>query len=63
MLESGSEEFRSFYRQTSFVPFGAIVSGRQKMAWSELRWRAIAIGVVTYVALRLIHPHAMGGFN
>jgi len=63
MLASESPEFRSFYEQTSFVPFAAILSGRQRMAWSELRWRGVAIGVVIYVGLRLIHPHAMGGFN
>jgi uncharacterized membrane protein len=62
MLASGSPEFRSFYGQTSFLPFAAIVSGRQRMAWSELRWRAIALGIVIYVSLRLIHPHVMGGF-
>jgi uncharacterized membrane protein len=63
MLASGSPEFRSFYAQTSFLPFSAIVSGRQTMIWRELRWRAVAVGVVVYLALRLIHPYAMGGFN
>ena len=62
MLASGSPEFRSFYAQTSFLPFAAIFSGRQRMVWNELRWRGVAIGVVLYVVLRLVHPHAMGGF-
>jgi len=63
MLASGSPEFRSFYRQTSFLPFGAILAGRQTMAWNEFRWQGVAIGVVIYVSLRVIHPLAMGGFN
>ena len=63
MLASGSAEFRSFFAATSFLPFGAILAGRQTMAWTELRWRAVAIGVVLYVTLRVIHPHVMGGFN
>ena len=63
MLAAGSPEFWSFYGQTSFLPFAAILFGRQRMAWNELRWRGVAIGVVIYVLLRLIHPHAMGGFD
>jgi uncharacterized membrane protein len=62
MLASGSPEFRSFYERTSFLPFVAILAGRQTMVWRELRLRGVAIAVAVYVGLRLIHPHVMGGF-
>jgi uncharacterized membrane protein len=62
MLASGSPEFRSFHGQTSFLPFVAILQGRQTMAWSELRLRGVVVAVVLYVVLRAIHPHLMGGF-
>jgi uncharacterized membrane protein len=63
MLASGSPEFRSFYEKTSFLPFVAILSGKQTVVWSELRWRTLAIGLVLYGVLRGIHPYVMGGFG
>jgi uncharacterized membrane protein len=62
-LASDFPEVRSFYEQTSFIPFWAILSGKQKIVWSEFRWRTLAIGLALYAALRLIHPFVMGGFN
>jgi uncharacterized membrane protein len=62
MLAAGSPEFRSFYERTSFFPFSAILAGRQRMVWRELRLRGVAIAVVLYLILRLIHPRLMGGF-
>ena len=63
LLASGSAEFRSFYEQTSFLPFVAIASGRQSLVWRELRLRGVAVALVLYVVLRLIHPRFMGGFS
>jgi len=62
MLGSRDPAFRAFYERTSFFPFVAILSGRQSMVWGEVRWRGAVIGVVLYVALRLVHPRLMGGF-
>jgi uncharacterized membrane protein len=62
MLASASPEFRSFYGHTSFFPFVAILSGRQKLVWGELRLRGVLIAVALYVVLRLIHPAVFGGF-
>jgi uncharacterized membrane protein len=63
MLASGSAEFRSFHEQTSFLPFAAILAGKQKIVWSEFRWRTLLIGLVLYGVLRGIHPFVMGGFG
>jgi len=37
------------------VPFGAIVAGRQRLAWSELSAGALVLGVVLAVVLRTVH--------
>jgi uncharacterized membrane protein len=39
---------------TSMVPFAAIVSGRQRIAWQELPVRGLIIGLAVAVALRLV---------
>lgn len=62
LLASGDPAFRTFYERTSFVPFVAVLQGRQSIVWSEVRWRGVAVGVVLYVVLRAVHPRLMGGF-
>jgi uncharacterized membrane protein len=49
-----------FARQTSIVPFAAIMSGRTRMAWGELRdWRPLA-GVFAYILMLGGHVHIVG---
>jgi uncharacterized membrane protein len=53
-------KWEEFARQTSNVPFGAIVSGRQKLSLSEIGWWRILLAVVIYAALLFAHPYLFG---
>ena len=55
--------FEAYLRATSAVPFVAIAAGRQRLAWDELPWRAIAAGLALAFALRAVHASifAWGG--
>ena len=46
--------------RSSVVPFGAIVSGRNKVSWGEIGWTRLAGGVALYVVLLLAHPWITG---
>jgi len=62
LLAAGPPGYREFHEQTSFVPFAAILRGRQRFVLSEIGWRAPALGLAIYVAIRLLHPILIGGF-
>lgn len=49
-----------FAAQTSNVPFGAIVSGRQKLSLGEIGWWRIVLAVVIYAAVLFAHPYLFG---
>ena len=50
----------SFEQATSYVPFVAIMSGRNKIVWSEISvWRPL-LAVVAYAALIAFHPLVIG---
>ncbi|MGH7900092.1 MAG: NnrU family protein [Candidatus Binatia bacterium] len=55
--------FADYLRATSAVPFVAIVSRRQRLVWSELPYRALAVGLVLAFVFRAIHDQifAYGG--
>lgn len=50
----------AFARQTSNVPFAAILAGRQSLKLGEIGWWRIALAVGVYVALLFGHPYAFG---
>ena len=50
----------AFAAQTSSFPFGAIVSGRQKLSLGEIGWWRIALAVAIWAALLFGHPYAFG---
>jgi uncharacterized membrane protein len=50
----------AFAAQTSNVPFGAIVSGRQHLSFGEIGWWRIVLAVVIWVALLFGHPYLFG---
>jgi uncharacterized membrane protein len=54
------EKWDAFAVQTSNIPFGAIVSGRQKLSLGEIGWWRIALAVVIWAALMWVHPYAFG---
>lgn len=45
-----------FVQTTSFVPFAAIIEGRQRLVWSEIGWRRLGVALALYLALMLAHP-------
>ena len=52
--------WQAFYAHTSYWPFGAIVTGRVKLAGSDLNWLAIGIGIVLFVAVYMGHGYIAG---
>src|SRR5947199_2502242 len=55
LLRQRGQPYAAYLAATSMVPFGAIVAGRQRLAWSELPAGALALGVVLAVVLRTVH--------
>ena len=49
-----------FAAQTSNLPFGAIVSGRQKLSLGEIGWWRILLAVVIWAAVLFAHPYLFG---
>lgn len=52
-LDDGS--LAAFYRETSVLPFAAILSGRNRLVPGELSWPAVALGAAAGIALFLFH--------
>ncbi|MCP4749480.1 MAG: hypothetical protein GY866_01170 [Proteobacteria bacterium] len=50
------KEVGDFVANTSIIPFAAIVTGKQKFAFSEIRKAGILIAVVVAVVARALHP-------
>ena len=50
----------AFAAQTSNVPFGAIVSGRQTLSLVEIGWWRILLAVAIWAALLWAHPYIFG---
>ncbi len=53
------ERWRRFAAVTSYVPFAAIVGGRQPWSWRELL-RPALIGLGVFATLLLLHPYLFG---
>jgi uncharacterized membrane protein len=53
------DRWRRFAEVTSFVPFAALLAGRQRWAWAELR-RPALWGLGLFVLLFVLHPHLFG---
>ncbi|MES2896888.1 MAG: NnrU family protein [Pseudomonadota bacterium] len=49
-----------FASQTSNVPFGAILAGKQSLKLGEIGWWRILLAVAVWVALAWGHPHMFG---
>ena len=56
----GAAAWDGFARQTSIVPFAAVLSGRSKLAWPELGWWRPAAGVAAYALMLGGHAHLIG---
>jgi uncharacterized membrane protein len=53
-------DWQRFADVTSNVPFGAIVSGRNRFKFAEIGWTGIGAGLALYVVLLLAHPYLFG---
>lgn len=53
------ERWQRFAAVTSYLPFAAILRGRQTLVWSELR-RPVGWGVGLFALLLLLHPYLFG---
>jgi uncharacterized membrane protein len=60
-LREIGEPYRQFKAQTSFIPFAAILSGRQRWQRSDLPWLAIGVGAALTVVIFVVHPIIFGG--
>ena len=52
--------YRDLVAQTSLLPFGAIVAGRQRLVTAELPWRAIVAGLLLAAVVRRWHGTLFG---
>ena len=50
----------AFAAQTSNVPFGAILAGRQKLSLGEIGWWRIVLAVGVWAAVTWAHPLLFG---
>lgn len=62
LLKTHPDTFPAFYDTTSYVPFLAILQGRQRLGVKEYRWWSVALVVVLFLALRFVHPLWIGGY-
>ncbi len=60
---TGPDAVRQFQDQTSLLPFGAILSGRQRLALRELNQAALWASVILFAVLRVFHGRLFGGFG
>ncbi len=51
------EKYRAYVASTSFWPFVAVVTKRQRIRWAEQPWLAYAIGLGVSIGLSKVHAH------
>jgi uncharacterized membrane protein len=59
MVATQGERWQRVVAVTSYLPFAAILAGRQTLRWAELRWPA-ALGLGLFVLLLLLHQSLFG---
>ena len=59
-LTVGAAGWDAFARQTSIVPFAAILAGRNRLSVAEIGWWKLALGVVAYGLFLGGHKHIVG---
>ncbi len=55
------ERYREFMAKTSFMPFAALISGRQRWTSADVPWAAIGAGTILTIAIVALHPTIFGG--
>jgi uncharacterized membrane protein len=54
------QDWKRFAAATSNVPFGAIVSGRNRFNFAEIGWVKLSAGLAVYAVLLFAHPFIFG---
>lgn len=54
------EELAELYRESSLIPFAAIVAGRGRLVAAELPWSGLAAGAIAGYAIYALHPFLFG---
>lgn len=49
-----------FTRQTSYLPFVAILQGRNRLVWREMPWLAMTAGVAAFGVAATLHARVIG---
>ena len=62
-LAIGPKEVRQFQSETSVMPFGAILAGKQQLAIKEYSAIALVVAILCFTILRLLHGTLFGGFG
>jgi len=57
------DKWKSFLAQTSMVPFGAIISGKQKLTLADINWIGLVAGIALYVLIYWFHSWVSGGVS
>jgi uncharacterized membrane protein len=50
-----AETLTAFFTETSLLPFGAIIAGRNRLMVDEIPWLAVAVGVAVAAVLYVAH--------
>jgi uncharacterized membrane protein len=60
---TGPEAVKQFQAETSFVPFAAILTGKQRLAFSEYHVIGVVVALGLYITLSIFHGLLFGGFG
>lgn len=63
LIASRGPVYAEFVRETSIVPFGAILRGRQRFVWGEMPWVAIGAATASVFALRAMHAGIFAAYG
>jgi uncharacterized membrane protein len=57
LLAELGEPYRAYLARTSWLPFLAVLRGKQKLRWREQPWWAYALGLACSLVIRQLHAH------
>ncbi len=63
VLATRADACARFHGETSLLPFGAILAGKQRLALAEFSGAGLGVGVGLFVLLRVFHGSLLGGFG
>ena len=63
LLRDRGTPYVQYLRTTSFLPFAAIIGGRQRLVLRELSWISPSVGLALAFALRWLHPYLFEAYG